>query len=118
LAIGFGGITLLAAARPERGRGWLIARALAWLGTYSYTIYLSHAVLDGLRELDDVPWPTLGAWPDRLAYLALAVVGGVLLTAVVERPWLALRDRWFPSSGRRLAPSTPTVGLASVAVSS
>ena len=72
----------------------LTARSLAFVGSRSYSIYLWHAVLVGL--VFRFYRPTLLLF---IAYLAASVATGVLLTALVEAPFLALRDWWFPSKG-------------------
>jgi peptidoglycan/LPS O-acetylase OafA/YrhL len=97
---GFG----LELAKPVSG----VLRGLAWLGLYSYTIYLAHAVLFGfpgfesLRQVAlSVGDPVLGGgvtlWLDRLAFLLASIVGGVLLSHAVERPFLRLRERVLPA---------------------
>ena len=69
---------------------WLNARPLVYIGTISYTIYLSHhVILSGLAK----HWPQLG-------WLWLTLAGAVLTLAVaepmrrwVEQPCAALRKR-------------------------
>lgn len=83
-------------------------RGLAWLGVYSYTIYLAHAALFGFPGVESLRQAVLGyanpiigapvtLWLDRFAFLSASVVGGVLLSHVVERPFLRLRERILPS---------------------
>jgi peptidoglycan/LPS O-acetylase OafA/YrhL len=91
---------------PLLGRG--LYRPLAWLGVYSYTVYLAHSVLFGipgvqtirLRALEVVE-PMVGPagtlWLDRAAFLIASIAGGVLLSQLVERPFLRLRERILPS---------------------
>ncbi len=83
--------------RPRRAGRTLPYRLVAWIGVYSYGIYLWHvAVL--------APSAAAGAHlPHWLAPLWLAVapiaggIGlGVLFTRLVEFPALQLRDRLFP----------------------
>jgi peptidoglycan/LPS O-acetylase OafA/YrhL len=112
LSLAFTGLVALAAARPDWGRDavfpvhWL-CRLLAWVGVYSYTIYLAQAVAwmelgaDGLNlgvsalfGTDmDVRW---------LLFIATSIVGGVILSHAVERPFLALRERWIPKKARKV----------------
>lgn len=81
----------LAVARADRlPFRWLNARPLVYLGTISYTIYLSHhAILLGLAK----------HWP-QLSWVGLTLVGAALALAVaepmrrwVEQPCAALRKR-------------------------
>ncbi|MGB5082052.1 MAG: acyltransferase [Burkholderiales bacterium] len=90
----------LAVARADRlPFRWLNARPVAYIGTISYTIYLSHhVILLGLAK----HWPQLG-------WLWLTLAGAVLTLAVaepvrrwVEQPCAALRRRLhrkFPARG-------------------
>ena len=48
-----------------------------------------------------MPWFGTGRG-DFLIYAALSITAGHLMTAVVEKPMLRLRDRWLPPR-RRLA---------------
>ena len=74
-----------------------IYRWIAWIGVYSYGIYLWHVAVIA---------PSLalaGRLPTRIEFLAkavLPVVAGIVLgagfTKLVELPALRLRDRWFP----------------------
>ncbi len=73
--------------------------ALAWIGTYSYSIYLWHMpvrhALDGLYQD--------GVSPLNLSlYLAAAIATGIVMARLIEIPVLVLRDRWLPSRSRSL----------------
>jgi peptidoglycan/LPS O-acetylase OafA/YrhL len=112
--VGFGALVLLAGAYPDLGsRGPRIvvvpAKGLAWIGVYSYTIYLAHSIvycLPGIASLRELLAavlsfsPSLARWGDWLLFWGLAIGGGVLLARVVEQPFLRLRDRLVPSRGR------------------
>jgi peptidoglycan/LPS O-acetylase OafA/YrhL len=101
--VAFGGLVALARLNPDwgtRGPLWLRAPtgALAFIGVYSYTIYLAHGVVFKLPYVVD----TLGlvdhpAWAPSLFVIG-SIAGGILLSHAVERPFLALRDRFVPSS--------------------
>jgi peptidoglycan/LPS O-acetylase OafA/YrhL len=72
--------------------------ALAFIGVYSYSIYLWH---DAVREWPD--WLVYGVFgvalppvPYFLLYLALCLIMGITLSRSVEYPILRLRDRLFP----------------------
>ena len=119
--LSFGVAVYFAATSHEFGRGWprpwpAVLRSLAWLGTYSYTIYLGHSVLFGIPGAETLRQLVLAAvvpmlgiqatlWLDRGVYLAASVVAGVLLSKVVERPFLRLRGRLLPSGRLSRAPA-------------
>jgi peptidoglycan/LPS O-acetylase OafA/YrhL len=121
--LSFGGLVLLAGAYPDVGsRGPRVmvvpAKALAWIGVYSYTIYLSHSIvycLPGvvsLRRLIAATAhisPTIAVWGNWFLFWGLAIGGGVLLARLVEQPFLKLRDRLYPSRGRNQDATLPRV---------
>lgn len=80
--------------RPTPGR---LLSALAFIGVYSYAIYLLHnAISEYLGRYvipDDLPtWILVFA-----AYVSASITFGWLLSKAVERPMLAVRDRRFPN---------------------
>lgn len=108
LYLGFGGILLLFVL--ERA---VEARPIAWIGTYSYSIYLWHfAVSNWTAHLFEV---VFGHWPSpltlTLTYLVASLAVGVLMARLVEMPFLMLRDRWLPSRSRPL-PESPRAEAA------
>jgi peptidoglycan/LPS O-acetylase OafA/YrhL len=94
----------------ERAR-WATA-PVAFLGRYSYGIYIWHIFAAGIAM-------KLAGWtphaPEPAAVLvryAVAITVGALATAVVEKPVLRLRDRILPArDGRRGSPA-PAVRTA------
>jgi peptidoglycan/LPS O-acetylase OafA/YrhL len=82
-----------------------LAAALAWIGFYSYTIYLWHVTAMGIlgRELGTRLLASQGGASPLMwlvtatALSAGAVLIGVLASKIVESPVLRLRDRLFPS---------------------
>ena len=72
---------------------------VAWIGVYSYSIYLWHLavkrwVVPGIVQA--MQWsPSSGA--AFLAYLVAAIAIGALMARLVEWPGLALRERWLKS---------------------
>lgn len=107
LYLGFGGLVIVAARRTDwaRRRRAPVKKSLAvlsWLGVYSYTVYLAHAVFDvstlhGQGLVTHFRWITDNSLWDGIPYLIASVAGGVLLSHAVERPFLRLRERWVPS---------------------
>ena len=92
----FGGVVLLAATARGAGGKWLAGRLLAAVGTYSYTIYLAHgAMVDLPRYQSLIRWAEAhgGVAGARLAFVLMAVGGGLLLSWLVEQPALRLRQR-------------------------
>jgi len=86
-----GGLLLLVAVHHPARRG-----ALAWIGFYSYSIYLWHIAVERiflprLLPLEVDPFVQLAA------YFFASIAAGVLAAWMVELPFLRLRDRWFPS---------------------
>jgi peptidoglycan/LPS O-acetylase OafA/YrhL len=98
LYLAYGGLVVVAGTHPDFGSRWKITRAVAWLGVYSYTIYLAHSVVFRL------PFVSTGierlfrehAWGDAVAFWLLSVAGGVALSLCVERPFLRLRAKLYP----------------------
>jgi peptidoglycan/LPS O-acetylase OafA/YrhL len=114
LALGYGGLVAaaLSPATPLASRRVPGAATLALL---AYPLYLTHKqMLHMARELVG------GVGADPLAMCALAVLlvaaAGVLLHVLIERPFLALRDRTLrslatPREQRPLLDETRAVGL-------
>jgi peptidoglycan/LPS O-acetylase OafA/YrhL len=122
LYLAFGGLVLLAGAYPEAGKNGpaglsLCTRMLARLGVYSYAVYLCHSViytLPGASALRRLLASLAGeqsslaaAWLDRLAFFTLSIGSAVLLTHLVERPFLRWRERLFSTTPRPEAASRP-----------
>jgi peptidoglycan/LPS O-acetylase OafA/YrhL len=115
--LGFGALLLLAlVARPASGPDSVspgaasgplrLARAirrrlaslLAWIGVYSYSIYLWHLAA---KRWGVPPVLRLFHWqPDTVAafvvYTTTALIIGAAMARLVELPSLALRARWIP----------------------
>jgi peptidoglycan/LPS O-acetylase OafA/YrhL len=112
----FGVVVATAARNPNFGRGargmtGKLLASLSALGVYSYTVYLFHAILFGIPGVEtlrqhamSVALPAIGThatlWLDRIAYLAVSIAGGIVLSHLVERPFLALRERVLPPPPR------------------
>jgi peptidoglycan/LPS O-acetylase OafA/YrhL len=121
LYLAFGGVVLLAGVHSDFGsQGPILVtwpvRFLAWLGVYSYGVYLGHSVIinlpwfsawnDWIMSCPPSDVPLAGIWLCRLSFIGLSIGAAVLLTHAVERPFLRLRDRIFPSRSKA-APARP-----------
>jgi peptidoglycan/LPS O-acetylase OafA/YrhL len=106
LYLGFAPLVVAAGAHPEavpRAPAPLrpLLRAIAFVGEYSYTIYLGQAIVPRTpgfattvrvaRRLHD------GLWTNRLVFVLASFAVGILLAHLVERPCLTLRERWIPA---------------------
>ena len=96
LSIGFGLILLWAVNRtfPECAP----LRVMAWLGRYSYSIYLWQFTLRGFLAYDVTG--TLALLP---VYLTTSIGVGWLAAYLIETPFLKLRDRFYPARSAALA---------------
>jgi peptidoglycan/LPS O-acetylase OafA/YrhL len=82
---------LIASVDGKASKNFL-ARALAGIGYYSYSIYLWHAVPNYLF------FPELHLSLIRFAiYIISAITLGIAMAMLIESPALVLRDRWFRS---------------------
>ncbi len=110
LYTGFSCILLAAVyATPETGLlGRMLvsppARLLAWIGVFSYSIYLwqfdlaQFPVMYHLNHRVRAHLPVLLHWPlVNGAFMVLAIITGAFMSMIVERPALALREWLFPS---------------------
>lgn len=89
-----------------RFMGSVVGRILAFIGFYSYTIYLLHMAFalplmqylyrEGIlsRLGLELQWLLV-----MLLYIMVATFTGVLFSKAIERPSLLLRDKLFPSAG-------------------
>jgi peptidoglycan/LPS O-acetylase OafA/YrhL len=107
-ALGFCALIVLTIEYSHKLReGWWF-RAVAWIGVYSYGIYLWHslALAPGdmlIRKLAALHVPALAAWaPVLIAQFVIAIVIGYVTTRAIEFPFLRIRDAIFPA--RRKGP--------------
>jgi peptidoglycan/LPS O-acetylase OafA/YrhL len=102
LFVGFSFLVAWAVVRtPRNPIGRVITRVAARIGFYSYSIYLWHMVVVF----------AFGYYPASSAtkfwtYLATTVFLGITMAQLVEMPYLALRDRVFPTP--HVTPPSPT----------
>jgi peptidoglycan/LPS O-acetylase OafA/YrhL len=120
LYVGYGCI-LVAVIHATPESGWLghaftsrPARALAWVGVFSYPIYLwmfdlGHGlVMHHLVHRVRPNFPVVLHWPIlNGTYIAMAILGGATMSVLVERPALALREWLFPSRTSGALARTP-----------
>jgi peptidoglycan/LPS O-acetylase OafA/YrhL len=92
----------------ERFKTTWLARLLAAIGTYSYSIYLWHLdtsfpAYEFTRNLTrSLGLPRELSWSLQLsAFFLASIAGGVVMGRLVEAPALRLRDRLFPSRAAR-----------------
>ncbi|TAM82479.1 MAG: acyltransferase [Acidobacteria bacterium] len=103
LYIGYSCILLSVVERgPSSGR---LARGVAYIGRYSYSIYLWHGVV----------WPLLFRNHFDLRFLLLGVFVsipcGIVLSKMIEMPALHFRERLFPSRSLPVAAAYPQLAL-------
>jgi peptidoglycan/LPS O-acetylase OafA/YrhL len=94
----FGGLVVAARVHPHFGSSGP-QRLLSWMGIYSYTIYLAHSVvyeLPGSSSLRSTIISRFGTAGDELVFVASSILLGVIISHAIERPFLALRAKWFP----------------------
>ncbi|MDR3616768.1 MAG: acyltransferase, partial [Candidatus Obscuribacterales bacterium] len=76
-----------------------VYRFVAWIGLYSYTIYLwHHSVTSPIQSVFlklHIP-STITWWSLPLVEAVVAVVLGVVASRAIEWPILRLRERWIP----------------------
>ena len=94
--VGLAGFSLASGVLLMFALRWKSAwRPLASIGAYSYSIYLWHIPV----RFFGLAWLPRDASPltRSFTYLALSIVTGILAAWLIERPFLALRDRFFPT---------------------
>jgi peptidoglycan/LPS O-acetylase OafA/YrhL len=72
---------------------WRFLSSIAWIGRYSYSIYLWNWVIRSKFGYPEAGWG-LASLP---IYVALTIGVGWLMAYLVETPFLALRERYFPA---------------------
>lgn len=95
------GCLLLAALRLKESRNPVLLFG-GLLGGTSYSIYLWHMPVNtwGTRLVTQgLGWDGFAAY--AVSYLVGAIAFGFVMSKLVEGPALRVRDRWFPSGGKR-----------------
>lgn len=106
-------IVLMLEHSGSMSRMWLF-RAIAWVGVYSYGIYLWHSIAFApadilIAKTSALGLPALVIWALALGFqIAVAVSAGYVTTRLVEFPFLLLRNALFPAQGAASTePSAP-----------
>ncbi len=89
----------------------ILLRSVGKIGVYSYSIYLWHAPY---CQMFSVPIARAFGMSTPLllaAYLVIAIVPGIVLYGLIEKPALAMRNKWFPSAEYKSASKTCTSPL-------
>jgi peptidoglycan/LPS O-acetylase OafA/YrhL len=105
-AVGYSALIVLISEHSGALARARLYRGIAWLGVYSYGIYLWHslALAPGqaiISHLTRAGWSPVPIW--IAALVAQSVIGvsiGYVTTRAVEFPFLRLRDALFPASSR------------------
>lgn len=97
LAVTFAALVWWAALRQPFSSN-LLTRTMAKAGRRSYATYLMHPISAWVAGRWCNPTLNLASWLGWAAiYLCGAIAAGWILTWAVERPFLRLRDKWFPA---------------------
>ena len=107
--VAFACIVAWAASQPYSANRLL--RALAWVGYYSYSIYLWHGATQVFFDVMLRPAAHVIRFP---LYLASTILLGMGMSKLVEVPALRLRNRVFPSLTSKATTSTLTLSPATV----
>jgi peptidoglycan/LPS O-acetylase OafA/YrhL len=94
--LGFGALLIASLCLRVENLPGMVQRAfrvLAYVGTFSYSIYLWHLVwLELISELHVAKIPYVGV----TVYFAGSIAIGILTSKLIEMPVLRLRERFFP----------------------
>ena len=98
-------IAALVTSVPERAT----AKALALVGSHSYSIYLWHQPIGqwAVPKLNHLIGTEQNWFFYTAAYMIGSVLFGIFMASLIEFPVLRLRDHLFPSRGRPLTVSLP-----------
>ncbi|MGO4331458.1 acyltransferase family protein [Cupriavidus sp. 2TAF22] len=105
-SIGFAALIVLVLEYSGTLRSARLYRAVAWIGVYSYGIYLWHSVALApgeifIRKATAFGVPAIPLWGLALVVqFAVAILVGYAATRAIEFPFLRIRDALFPANRR------------------
>lgn len=75
-----------------------VGKGLAYVGMYSYSIYLWHLAVKrlALNYMPRTLHVQMSTWAGCICYLAASLTIGIFMSRLIEYPILTLRDRIFP----------------------
>lgn len=94
----------------------IVFRVIAWIGVYSYGIYLWHSLALGpadilIAKATALGLPAIMVWVLVMgAQFCIAITLGYVTTRAIEFPMLRIRDTLFPSKRRAAPVDVPAVG--------
>jgi peptidoglycan/LPS O-acetylase OafA/YrhL len=79
--------------------------AIAWVGFYSYAIYLFHSFIGPgiVSNFRRYVWPNAPTFVQFLIFLSADIIFGFLVSNAIEQPVLTWRNRVFPPKERKPA---------------
>lgn len=101
-AIGFCALIVLVLEHSNRASASRIYRAVAWIGLYSYGIYLWHSLALAPGDMLIRKATAMGLAPSLIwvvaltAQFAIAITIGYVTTRAIEYPFLLMRNALFP----------------------
>ena len=105
LYLGFGILLIAFVSRAKLSQSPFIIQklssAVAWIGIYSYSIYLWHMFVASFLMsfiTNTIAGNAMPAIISFILYLVISVVTGVIFAKLIEIPALKLRDKIFPST--------------------
>lgn len=114
LSISFGLILALLVSTEDieqKLSKWLskpVLKFFTFMGYYSYSIYLFHSMVQNvfmpaIRRFITFP----SRYLEFLVYFSISIVLSVLLSKIIEIPFLKLRDKLFPKKEQTVTPVSP-----------
>ncbi|HEY1808681.1 MAG TPA: acyltransferase [Acidobacteriaceae bacterium] len=101
LYLGAAAFLLLVYSHSQRIRQWLVYRIIAAIGVYSYAIYLYQNSIRYPSLHIAMHFPAPLRWPVLMIFqYSAAILAGVIMTRLVEWPFLRYRDRILPQRVR------------------